>query len=170
MSQSVCQGGMSTADDIVARVRSVIGDEAGFVPLHEPEFHGDEWDLVKDCLDSGWVSSVGKYVDQFEAEIARIDRILAERHGLGPFEATKLRREAETLESEAPDTVRFTRAIKDAVPYEERAGVIEALWSVVLADGVRDHEEDALLRLTANLLGVNDRDSALARQRVEARG
>ncbi len=72
MSQSVCQGGMSTADDIVARVRSVIGDEAGFVPLHEPEFHGDEWDLVKDCLDSGWVSSVGKYVDQFEAEIARI--------------------------------------------------------------------------------------------------
>ena len=104
-----------------------------------------------------------------EAEIARIDRILAERHALGPFEATKLRREAETLESEAPDTVRFTRAIKDAVPYEERAGVIEALWSVVLADGVRDHEEDALLRLTANLLGVNDRDSALARQRVEAR-
>ena len=105
-----------------------------------------------------------------EAEIARIDRILAERHGLGPFEATKLRREAETLESEAPDTVRFTRAIKDAVPYEHRLEVIEALWQVVLADGSRSDEEDALLRLTANLLGVNDRDSALARQRVEARG
>jgi hypothetical protein len=35
---------------------------------------------------------------------------------------------------------------------------------------VRDHEEDALMRMTTNLLGVNDRDSALARQRVEARG
>jgi uncharacterized tellurite resistance protein B-like protein len=40
---------------------------------------------------------------------------------------------------------------------------------VVLADGVRDDHEDALLRLVAPMLGVNDRDSGLARQRVEAR-
>ena len=79
-----------------------------------------------------------------------------------------LMKDAETLEQEAPDTVRFTRAIKDAVPYEERLGVIEALWSVVLADGVREQEEDALLRLIASLLGVNDMDSAQARQRVAA--
>lgn len=105
-----------------------------------------------------------------ERELARIDSILAQRHGLNPVQAAKLRAEAEALEADAPDTVRFTRAIKDAVPYEDRTGVIEALWAVVLADGVRDHEEDAMLRLTANLLGVNDRDSALARQRVEARG
>jgi uncharacterized tellurite resistance protein B-like protein len=107
--------------------------------------------------------------DFSEAERLRIDRILAARYGLSPFEATKLRREAEALEGEAPDTVRFTRAIKDAVPYDERMGVIEALWEVVLSDGVRDHEEDALLRLVAPLLGVNDRDSNLARQAVEAR-
>jgi uncharacterized tellurite resistance protein B-like protein len=108
----------------------------------------------------------GSYSDD---EMRRIERILAARHGLSPFEATRLRRNAETLESEAPDTVRFTRAIKDAVPYEDRLGVIEALWDVVLADGVRDHEEDALLRLVAPLLGVNDRDSNIARQRVESR-
>lgn len=101
-------------------------------------------------------------------EIERIDRIITKRYGLSPFETTKLRSDAETLESEAPDTVRFTRAIKDAVPYDDRIGVVEALWSVVLADGRREQEEDALLRLVANLLGVNDRDSALARQRVEA--
>ena len=47
-----------------------------------------------------------------------------------------------------------------------RIAVIEALWSVVLADGARDEEEDGLLRLLANLMGINDRDSALARQRV----
>ena len=105
--------------------------------------------------------------DYASEEASRIDRILAKRYGLTPFEAPKLRAEAEALEAEAPDTVRFTRAIKDAVPYEDREGVIEALWNVVLADGVRDHEEDALLRLVANLLGVNDRDSALARKRVE---
>ncbi len=107
--------------------------------------------------------------DYDAAEVARIDRILATRYGLSPFEAVELRREAEALEAEAPDTVRFTRAIKDAVAYDERAGVVEALWDVVLADGQRDHEEDSLLRLVANLLGVNDRDSALARQRMETR-
>ena len=41
--------------------------------------------------------------------------------------------------------------------------------SLALADGERDAGEDALIRLAANLLGVNDRDSALARQRVAAR-
>jgi uncharacterized tellurite resistance protein B-like protein len=107
--------------------------------------------------------------DYAEDERRRIDRISAQRYELSPFEAAKLRGDAEVLESEAPDTVRFTRAIKDAVPYEEREGVIEALWDVVLADGVRDHEEDALLRMVAPLLGVNDRDSNLARRRVEAR-
>lgn len=104
-----------------------------------------------------------------EDETRRIERILGARFSLTPFEATRLRRDAEVLEAEAPDTVRFTRAIKDAVPYEDRMGVIEALWDVVLADGVRDDEEDALLRMIAPLLGVNDRDSNLARQRMEAR-
>ncbi|MFT4618887.1 MAG: putative tellurite resistance protein B-like protein [Sulfitobacter sp.] len=108
--------------------------------------------------------------DYAESEVARIDKVLAKRHSLTPFEASKLRSEAEELETQAPDTVRFTRAIKDGVDYEDREGVIEALWDVVLADGVRDHEEDSLMRLAANLLGVSDRDSAHARQRIEARG
>jgi uncharacterized tellurite resistance protein B-like protein len=103
------------------------------------------------------------------AEIDRIDRVTAARYGLSPFEAAALRAKAETLESEAPDTVRFTRAIKDAVPYEDRRAVIEAAWTVALADGDRAEEEDALLRLVANLLGVSDLDSAMARQRAAAR-
>jgi uncharacterized tellurite resistance protein B-like protein len=70
------------------------------------------------------------------------------------------------MEAEAPDTVRFTRAVKDAVAYDDRVGVVEALWKVVLADGQRAQEEDALLRLVTNLLGVSDPDSAKARQRV----
>lgn len=100
------------------------------------------------------------------SERDRIDRICTARYDLSPFEASRLRAEAEALEGEAPDTVRFTRAIKDAVAYEDRIAVIEALWQVVLADGVREAEEDALLRLVASLLGIEDRDSALARQRV----
>ncbi len=108
--------------------------------------------------------------DYAPAEKARIDQITANRYGLTAADAEALRANAEVLESEAPDTVRFTRAIKDAVPYDARLGVIEALWAVVLADGTRSDEENALLRLVANLLGVTDTDSAMARKRIEDRG
>lgn len=104
--------------------------------------------------------------DYDATEARQIETVVGARYGLDETAAAALRTQAEVLEAEAPDTVRFTKAIKTAVPYEEREGVIEALWSVVLADGTRDHEEDALLRLVANLLGVSDRDSALARKRV----
>ena len=106
----------------------------------------------------------GHYADE---EKSRIDKLLSSRYGLGPFEVSKLRSDAEILEQEAPDTVRFTRAIKDAVPYEERAQVVEAMWEIVLADGARDSEENALMRMVAPMLGINDRESAMARQRVE---
>ena len=42
------------------------------IPLSEPEICGNEWVYVKDCLDQGWVSSAGDYVDRFEQEMARI--------------------------------------------------------------------------------------------------
>lgn len=106
--------------------------------------------------------------DYAAAEIAQIDAVLAARYALERDAAQALRREGEQLESEAPDTVRFTRAIKDAVALEDRVRVIEAMWSVALADETRDAQEDALLRLVANLLGINDRDNARARQRVES--
>ncbi|MBW7922905.1 MAG: TerB family tellurite resistance protein [Rubellimicrobium sp.] len=101
------------------------------------------------------------------AEIARIDRILVARYGLNPVEAMRLRAQAEDVERDAPDTVRFTRAIKAVVPWEDRLGVVEALWSVVIADGVRGDDEAAILRTVAPLLGVSDPDSALARHRAE---
>ncbi len=108
--------------------------------------------------------SDGDYA-QIEAEY--IEHILKHRYAMSDIETAALRQEAEALEAEAPDTVRFTRAIKDAVPYDDRVGVIEAMWAIVLADGERDEEEDALLRMVAPMLGVNDRDSNLARKRVE---
>ena len=39
------------------------------IPLSVPHISGNEWKYVKDCLDTGWVSSVGKYVDRFEGDI-----------------------------------------------------------------------------------------------------
>ncbi|MGV6847059.1 MAG: tellurite resistance TerB family protein [Marinibacterium sp.] len=100
------------------------------------------------------------------AEIDRIDRILAARYGLTPFEAVALRKDGEAMEAQAPDTVRFTRAIKECVDYEDRRAVVEALWQVALADGGRAPEEDALMRMVASLLGVSDQDSARARHKA----
>lgn len=58
------------ARDVVTAVRNVLGDADQMVPLHEPEFAGNEWTYVKECLDTGWVSSVGSYVDRIEADLA----------------------------------------------------------------------------------------------------
>jgi perosamine synthetase len=60
----------SIADAIVAAVASVLGPAQATISLHEPEFAGREWQYVKDCLDTGWVSSVGSYVDRFERDLA----------------------------------------------------------------------------------------------------
>ncbi|MBL4812739.1 MAG: TerB family tellurite resistance protein [Rhodobacteraceae bacterium] len=106
--------------------------------------------------------------DYAAVEISQIDKILAERYGLDPVAAAKLRAQAEVLEHEAPDTVRFTRAIKDAVPFEDRNSVIAAAWAVALADGSRDPDENALLRMIAPMLGINDTQSHEIRRRVTA--
>lgn len=104
-------------------------------------------------------------------EASEKDRILAiteARYGLSAADAAALLQDAEGLEAEAPDTIRFTRAIKDAVAYEDRIAVIEALWQVALADGERDAKEDALIRMASSFLGVSDMDSAQARKRVSS--
>jgi uncharacterized tellurite resistance protein B-like protein len=101
------------------------------------------------------------------AEVAHINRILMQRDNLAEAAATDLRTEAEAVEAEAPDTVRFTRALKAAVPLEDRTALVQALWAVALADGQRDDEEDRMLRLVAHLLGLTDVESAQARQRAQ---
>ena len=45
-------------------------DTDEFIPLHEPRFIGNEKEYLNDCIDSTFVSSVGKYVDRFEKEFA----------------------------------------------------------------------------------------------------
>ena len=99
-------------------------------------------------------------------EKAQIQSVVQTRYGLSVTDADDLLKDAEGLEAEAPDTVRFTRAIKDAVAYEERLAVLEALWRVALSDGTRSDEENALLRLSASLLGISDVDSNRARRRA----
>lgn len=60
------------ADAVVAAVREVLGPAEGTIALHEPEFAGREWEYVKECIDTGWVSSVGSFVDRFERDLANV--------------------------------------------------------------------------------------------------
>jgi len=101
-------------------------------------------------------------------EQAMIDGVLAQRYGLAADKAAALRADGEGAEVGAVDLYQFTKAIKAAVPYEDRSLVLEAVWRVVLADAERNPMEDTLMRGLADRLGLTDRDSALARQRVSA--
>lgn len=75
---------MEASVNVLRSLRQCLGDNHKYVPLHEPYFCGLEQDLVLDCVKSGWVSSVGKYVDQFEEELARfcgVERAVAVVNG-----------------------------------------------------------------------------------------
>ena len=138
-----------------------------FANLFSRKFNPEQGEISARQAMAALMVRIAKSDDDYAIEeYERIDAVLSVLYSLSTSEASALRLQAETLEADAPDTVRFTRAIKEEVPYEERFDVVRALWQVVLADGERDHEEDALMRLLASLLGVNDRDSAIARQRA----
>ena len=101
-----------------------------------------------------------------EVEKHRIDQVLARRRGLDAAEAAERRAAAEMIEAEAPDTVRFTRTIKDRIELADRHDVLAAMWEVAYADGERSADEETLVRLVAGLLGVetNDDDALLPAQ------
>lgn len=56
---------------IFAFIRELYNNKEGFIPLHEPRFVGNEKQYLLRCIDSGFVSSVGEFVDLFEKEIAK---------------------------------------------------------------------------------------------------
>lgn len=109
----------------------------------------------------------GKYEDD---EAAVIDRVLMSRFGITAAQARGLREEGETAEAESIDLYQFTKAIKEAIPNEERVAILEELWRVILTDGVRDPHEDTLMRQMTERLGLSSMDSALARQKVQGGG
>jgi perosamine synthetase len=61
---------MANAQPLRSRLEPGAPAAAGMIPLCVPEVRGNEWEYIKDCLDTGWVSSVGSYVDRFERELA----------------------------------------------------------------------------------------------------
>jgi perosamine synthetase len=56
--------------NVLAALVDVLPTDRGAVALHEPSFSGNELAYVKECIDTGWISSVGKFVDRFEEQLA----------------------------------------------------------------------------------------------------
>jgi len=70
---------------IVAKVEAVLGSAPRPVALHEPNFGPRERTLVTETIDTGWVSSGGKFVDQFEQTVARY---VGAKHGIAIVNGT----------------------------------------------------------------------------------
>ncbi len=60
-----------TSQKLIQILQDVLGKQENLLGLHEPQFAGNEWNYVRECIDTGWVSSVGSYVDLFEEKLAK---------------------------------------------------------------------------------------------------
>lgn len=56
--------------EIISFIRELYQKPEGFIPLHAPVFNGNEKKYIDECISSTFVSSVGKFVDEFEIKIA----------------------------------------------------------------------------------------------------
>ncbi len=101
--------------------------------------------------------------DYSSNEIEFIDNLLMKRFSRTKDEAANIRIKAEIVEQETTDTVQLTKIIKSEIPYEKRQELAVDLWSLVLTDNVRSTEENNFMRLCVKLIGVNDVESAQAR-------
>lgn len=68
---------------------------------------------------------------------------------------------------QATSLYQFTRLIDAELAYDIKVSVVEMLWSVAYADGVKDKHEEHLVRQVADLLHVSHRDYIQARHRIE---
>lgn len=95
MSQKISPLNNSVFDTaaLTAAVASCLNTSKLPVALHEPCFPGNEWNYVKECLDTRWVSSVGSYVDRFENDLAQYTgakRVVATVNGTSALHAALL--------------------------------------------------------------------------------
>jgi len=101
-------------------------------------------------------------------EIALTANVIAEQFDLSAEKARQMTNEAIEQSKERVELHSLLRRLREQSDYEERLGVLEMVWMVVLADGRLDHIEAQLMRRLAGLLFVSDVDSALAAQKAKS--
>ena len=98
------------------------------------------------------------------SERKKIKELLKNRFELDEEGTEKVLDMAAKLEGQSNDNIQFTKIIKENIPYEERFNLLKDSWILVMADGKRTYQEDGFMRLFCSLLGLSDKDNALARQ------
>lgn len=95
-------------DEIVRFIRNKFNTPEGFIPLHEPRFNGNEKRYINDCIDTTFVSSVGKYVSRFEEMIAEFT---GAKHAIAAVNGTSALHIALLLSHVKPEDEVITQAL-----------------------------------------------------------
>ena len=96
-----------------------------------------------------------------------IVKALQEHFSLRRHEAEDLVSAAEKSVDQAIDLYGYTKRLNEALEPEEKEKIIELLWRVVYSDGIKDAEEEHMVRKIADLLYVSHDGFIRTRQKVE---
>ncbi len=149
--------------EIVSRVGRVLPPAGGPYGLHEPTIDGREWDYVKECLDSGWVSAAGAHVGKLEemvAEFVGTAHVVATVSGTAALHVSLLLAGAESGDEVLVPTLTYV-ATANSVSY------CAAIPHFVDSDG-ESLGVDAK-KLAAYLEEIADLDSGVCRNRRTGR-
>ena len=102
-------------------------------------------------------------------EIRLIDKILSRLYAHNAIEAAKVRATCEKLHAAAPDSDTFAKLIRETTGIDQRLAALDALWEVVLADGVESHGELRIVEEARIAMGLSLADSEAARNRADER-
>ena len=99
-------------------------------------------------------------------ELHEIRNFLNKRYNLLEQDIDDIISEATNLENDLNDNVQLTKKIKDTIAFQDRFGLLQDAWRLIIADGKRSYEEDSFMRLFCSLLGLSDKDNAIARKNI----
>ena len=99
-----------------------------------------------------------------ENEMQEIKTLLKKRYKISGNNIEEIISTASKLEQNLNDNFQLTRKIKETVDFQERFNLLQDAWKIIKADGERNYKEDSFMRLFCNLLGLSDKDNAIARK------
>jgi len=130
---------------------------------HPSQFADNDYRLAATAL---LVHAAAIDGDMSKRERDTLRAVVKRRFGLDDARADELIDKATAAEHESVDLYHFTSLLNRVLDEEGRAKVVEMMWEIVYADGIRDELEDNLLWRAADLLGVSPRERIELRQRI----
>ena len=133
---------------------------------HPSQFAEDDYRLAAVAL---LVHAATIDGDMSPSERGKLRAVVKQRFNLDNATADELIDKATEAEHESVDLYHFTSLLNRVLDEEGRTRIIEMMWEIVYADGLRDELEDNLLWRAADLLGVSQRQRIELRQRIAAK-